>query len=263
MPIPDFFRKLVDNHYKDFASIDNSDFEDFCSENGLSDSDSINQKKFYTIKMLHELFTSKTASNGSKGEILNVPYYWHWTTPNPRYQITVKKTNQKLNTIKPPKEFAKYKSYADIDRTPYLFLSEMLSAKPLYSSSDGEFSTFGWCSEREMAFVCLMESLGFRGQVITSGNHSWSEFIVPFSKNGVATLYRFKIDNTFDGLEWQSITAQRVETWSKQTFPGQGNWYNKTAHSTSEKQKVSAFIVSAEAMNGIEQKIVDYIKNQV
>lgn len=263
MTIPDFFRKLADNHYKDFASIDNSDFKDFCSANGLAETDTVNQKKFYTIKMLHELFTSKTASNGSKGNILNIPYYWHWTTPNPRHQITSLQTNQLLNAVTPPKGFAKYKSYADIDRTPYLFLSELVSGKPLYSSPYGEFSTFGWCSEREMAFTCLMESLGFKGQVITSGNHSWSEFIIPFTKNGTTSQYKFKVDNTFDIIEWQSITANEIKAWSTQKFPGQGNWYNEKAHSVTEKQKVTAFMVSATAMGSIEQKVVDYIKKEL
>jgi hypothetical protein len=33
-----------------------------------------NIKKFYTLQIIHKLFTSKSAKNGSRGEILNIPY---------------------------------------------------------------------------------------------------------------------------------------------------------------------------------------------
>jgi len=107
--------------------IDNSNYETFCSDNKIPAEDTIIKQQFYTFEILHKLFTSKNASNGSHGEILNIPYFWHWINPNPRYEITLLSTNQKLNTIKSPAAFSKYKSYADIDRTPYLFLSELLS----------------------------------------------------------------------------------------------------------------------------------------
>lgn len=264
MKAPLFFETLVVNHSKDFHSIDSTDLKSIFSENNLSETDSINLKKFYTFKILHKLFTSKGAKNGSRGEILNIPYFWHWITPNPRYEIVNIKTNQKLNEVKAPKEFAKYKSYADIDRTPYLFLSELLSSKPLYSTANcGTFSTFGWCSEREMAFVCLLNTIGYEGKVITDNNHSWSEFIVQMSTEKKEKQYFLvRVDNTFDDLEWNTISEKEIQTWRKRRFEGQGNWYNQKANSEMEKQKTTNFIVSLETMKSIEEKLVYYLSQQ-
>lgn len=261
---PFFFERLVSNHRNDFHAVDTPHFEKIFSENKLHLSDSTNVKKFYTLKILHLLFTSKSASNGSKGEILNIPYFWHWITPNPRYEIQSLKTNQKLNKIQPPKEFSKYKSYADIDRTPYLFISELLSEKPLYhTTSNGNFSTFGWCSEREMAFVCLLNSMEYKGKVITNDNHSWSEFIISMkTENNQTSTFKVKIDNTFDGFEWSPITKNDISNWEKQSFQGQGNWYNLKALSETEKQKVQNLTVPISASNKIEESVVHYLKSK-
>lgn len=262
MKMPVFFESLVTNHLKDFYSIDHSDYDSLFSENEISEKDSLNNKTFYTIKILHKLFTSKNATNGSKGEILNIPYFWHWINPNPRHEIVSLKTNQKLNQIKPPKEFAKYKSYADIDRTPNLFLSELVSKKELYhTATEGDFSTFGWCSEREMAFVCLLNTLGYKGKVITYNNHSWSEFIVSMkNKNNQTINFKVIVDNTFDNLEWNEISNNEILVWEKQTFKGQGNWYNEKAHSETEKQKTRNNTVETEASKRIEKSVVTYLK---
>ena len=262
MKAPLFFESLVKNHFKDFAHIDSSDFEDMFSENNIIEDDSMNVNKFYTFKILHQLFTSKNASNGSKGEILNVPYFWHWTNPNPRYEIDYVKTNQKLNAVSPSKEFSKYKSFADVDRTPFLFLSDLLSEKPNYfTPSCGKFYTFGWCSEREMAYVCLLSTLGFEGNVITNGNHSWSEFIVSLkSKNNENINFKVTVDNTFDKIDWKSITKDEIVLWKKQTGVGLGKWYNQKAHSDTEKKKTSDLIVSAEAAKNIEESVIKYLK---
>jgi hypothetical protein len=262
MKMPKFFESLVMNHYATFKSVDSSDYNTLFLENNLQ-TDSTNTKKFYTLKILHKLFTSKNASNGSKGEILNIPYFWHWVNPNPRYDIVSLKTNQKLNTIPSPKEFSKYKSYADIDRTPYLFLSELLSEKPLYHSDKiGDFSSFGWCSEREMAFVCLLNTLNYKGKVITNNNHSWSEFIIPMkTKTNQIQNFKVRIDNTFDEIEWKILSNKEITTWENQDFKGQGNWYNKKALSDIEKQKVINHLVAIQSMEHIDEKVVDYLKD--
>lgn len=260
--IPIFFESLVRNHLKDFYSIEHSDYKTLFSENEISEKDSINNKTFYTIKILHKIFTSKNASNGSKGEILNIPYFWHWITRNPRHEIVSLENNQKLNQIKPPKGFTKYKSYADIDRTPYLFLSELVGEKELYhTTNEGNFSTFGWCSEREMAFVCLLNILGYKGKVITDNNHSWSEFIISMkNKNNQTINFKVTVDNTFDNLEWNEISYNEISVWEKQTFRGQGNWYNEKALSEIEKQKIRNSIVGNEASKRIEESIVNFLK---
>jgi len=182
--IPTFFDAVVGEHLKELKIIDSSLFRQFCISNNLELENSQNAKRFYTISFLHKFFTCQNASNGSRGGIINIPYYWHWVTPNPRYEIFLNNSNKKLSEVRPPEEFSKYKSFADIDRTPYLFLSELFLDSPkYYSSLCDTFSTFGWCSEREMAFVSLLDILGYKGKVIAENNHSWSEFIIPMIDN--------------------------------------------------------------------------------
>ncbi len=184
LTIPFFFKNLVKNHIKDFVIIDSLAFKEFCLAKKIKNVDSSNVEKYYTIKILHELFTSQTASDCSKGEILNIPYQWHWVQPNPRHEIYFASSKTLLKDTKPPNEFSKYNSYADIDRTPYLFLSDLVYPEfKYYSNSCDTFSTFGWCSEREMAFIALTTLLEYEGKVVAEGNHSWSEFVIPLKLN--------------------------------------------------------------------------------
>ena len=164
---------------------------------------------------MHDLFTSQSATNGSKGEILNIPYMWHWVTPNPRHQISFTASKTLLQDMKPPIEFSKYNSYADIDRTPFLYLTDLVAESPkYYSESYGEFSTFGWCSEREMAFVFLFEMMGFDGKVMAEGNHSWSEFLITMNLNDKNSAnFMVKVDNTFDTLNWETIQNSDINNW--------------------------------------------------
>jgi hypothetical protein len=107
--------------------------------------DSLNRKTYYTISIMHQLFTTTGANDGSRGEILNMPYFWHYNTPNPRRDILV---NGKKNI-----------AYCTIERKPHNFLGDMVSQNEKFTHPEfGSFSSFGWCSEREMAFACLTGS---------------------------------------------------------------------------------------------------------
>ncbi|MFL5729256.1 MAG: hypothetical protein ACJ75J_07190, partial [Cytophagaceae bacterium] len=229
LSIPAFVKSLLKNHVKDYAVLNSISFRDFSKTHDLNPLDSGNIEKFYSISILHDLFTSQTASNCSKGEILNIPYQWHWVNPNPRYSIRLTENGKLLKETKPSADFARYGSYADIDRTPYLFLSDLFTENPKYYSPDCDtFSTFGWCSEREMAFVSLLELLNFNGKVVADGNHSWSEFLVPMkTQDGKMKKFRIQTDNTFNGLNWLEL-EEPEETWKKSTgdSPMTG-WYNQ------------------------------------
>jgi hypothetical protein len=262
-PIPLFIAALLRNHISDYAALDSIAFQEFSRNNNLDPYDKENIKKFYSIRILHDLFTSQTASNCSKGEILNIPYQWHWVNPNPRHTIRLTENGKLLKDTKAPAEFAKYNSYADIDRTPYLFLSDLFSEKPkYYSASCDTFPTFGWCSEREMAFVCLLHLLNYSGKVVAEGNHSWSELLIPLkSADGKLKNFRVVVDNTFNGLNWEEIKDQDAETWKKYFGDSAlAGWYNQKAHSSAEKQKINAFIVSEKVSNKIEIRLVEYLK---
>lgn len=261
MSIPDFFRQLVSNHSADCFQIDSNSYSNFCDYYELNSHDSSIFSSYYTIEILHLLFTSLYASDCSRGPVLNIPYLWHWITPNPRHEIFFVKNNKLLSETKPPADFSKYNSYADIDRTPYLFLSDLLAVEAKYYSAQcGTFSTFGWCSEREMAFVSLLTLLNFNGKVIAENNHSWSEFIVPMTtKNHETINFKITVDNTFDRIEWLGIDSDELNKWKNYKGINQmANWYNQKALGNTELQKISNHIVSPKAMHFIDQKLVDY-----
>jgi hypothetical protein len=262
--VPLFFKKLIQNHRKDFHAIDPSGFKDAVTAYHIKEEDSVNAHSFYTLQILHKLFTSHSASNYSRGDILNIPYFWHWTTPNPRYGIIDLETNRKLTEKTPPKEFSKYKSFADIDRTPFLFLSDLVNEKTKYNTPEcGNFNTFGWCSEREMAFVSLLSTMGYEGKVTTRGNHSWSEFIVPLQNNqNSKVFFKATIDNTFDKMELESIAASNIPAWRTQKNDGLGDWYNKKAHTESELNKIRNLQITTAVAQDIEKKVVEYLLRQ-
>lgn len=266
LSIPSFFEKLIVNHQNDFSKINKDEFVSFCEQYDVNPLDSLNSKKFYTIKILHDLFTSQTASNGSKGEILNIPYMWHWVSPNPRHEIAFKESKVLIKDTKAPKDFSKYASYTDIDRTPYLFLTDLMAESPkYYTDSFGEFSTFGWCSEREMAFVCLLEMMGFDGKVMAEGNHSWSEFLITMNLNDYNSAnFMVKVDNTFDTINWETIENNKINEWRKNfENASQARWYNQQAHLQSVQLRLRNYVVPNSSMERIENEVVKYLKNKL
>ena len=266
LTIPFFFRNLVRNHINDFIIIDSLAFKDFCLANKVNPIDSSNVVKFYTIKILHELFTSQTASNCSQGEILNIPYQWHWIEPNPRYEICFANSKTLLKDTKPPNEFSNYNSYADIDRTPYLFLSDFVYPElKYYSTSCDTFSTFGWCSEREMAFIALTSLLEYEGKVVAEGNHSWSEFVIPMKLNdGDLQNFKVSVDNTFNSIDWTTIKQQEISKWRNNMGDSRhAKWYNQKAKSKIELNKINNHLVSNKSMMRIEKKLILYLDKEI
>ena len=261
-----FFNALINNHLNDFYTIDSAEFNQFCRTNNINNTDSSNIAAYFTIKILHELFTCQMAYDCSKGEILNIPYQWHWITPNPRYAIVFASNQTLLKDTPPPDEFSRYNSYADIDRTPYLFLSDLVSPElKYYSTSCDTFSTFGWCSEREMAFTALVNLLEFNGKVVAEGNHSWSELVIPMKLNtGNIQTFKVIVDNTFNGFNWSIITLNNIPNWEKDFGDSSlAGWYNRKANSTDELNKIRNHRVSSQAMSRIETKIVAYLEKKI
>ncbi|MDR3285887.1 MAG: hypothetical protein LBT27_00415 [Prevotellaceae bacterium] len=256
LTIPEFFTAIIENHLIDFYKTDSISYINFCNNNNLLPADSNNISNYFTLRILHDLFTSKTADDCSQGEILAIPYFWHWITPNPRHEIYFSETKQLLCETRPPPEFARYNSYADIDRTPYLFLSDLVTYPPKYYSSCDTFSTFGWCSEREMAFVALTKLLHYDGKVIVSGNHSWSEFMIKMNGNDTNQFYKVIIDNTFDHFDWTIVEQVDIAYWHNQP----ANWYNRQAQSSNESKKIRNHFANKNAMAIIEIKIVEYLQ---
>lgn len=262
LTIPGFFQNILVKYERAFYHMDSLAYQEFCSKNHVDLHDAKNRTHYYSILILHELFTSETAADCSKGNILNIPYLWHWVEPNPRYEIYFTAFSKKLRDTKPPKEFSKYRSYADIDRTPYIFLSDLAAQESkYYSASCDTFSTFGWCSEREMAFVALTTLLGFESKVVTEGNHSRSEVLVNMKMtSGEYTYFKVLVDNTFDNVEWTTISHQEMPQW--RAYSGntsRSEWYNKNAKSKMELTKIESHQMTKQSMSRIESAIALFI----
>ncbi len=265
-PIPQFFKSLVENHKKDFVKMDNLAFQEFCTTHQIDPNSSSNIEKYSTVNILHKLFTCKTASDCSKGEILSIPYMWHWVQPNPRYSIRFVRNKKLLKNTRPPRGFSRYNSYADVDRTPFLFLSDLVHPESkYYSSSCDTFSTFGWCSEREMAFAALTKLLDYEGGVVVAGNHSWSELLVPMQlANGKVKDFIVEVDNTFDFVNWKPATSRQTVNWKKKLRNSkEAKWYNKMARSKSELNKIRKHLVQEKASQRIEKKLVNYLNSNI
>ena len=105
-----FFNNLYDNFESQIKFNNHLAFNRFCINNDIDCSEDLNQYNYHFILFLHELLTSTSATDFAAGGILQIPYLWHWTNPNPRHNITYLPDSVHLSTINPPEDFAKYKS---------------------------------------------------------------------------------------------------------------------------------------------------------
>jgi len=258
-----FFNNLYDNFESQIKFNNHSAFNRFCINNDIDCSEDLNQYNYHFILFLHELLTSTSATDFATGGILQIPYLWHWTNPNPRHNITYLPDSVHLSTINPPEDFSNYQSYADIDRIPSLYLKELFSDKPQYFHEEfGYFFTFGWCSEREMAFNTLMSLLGFESKIKQSGIHVWSELLVSFlNTNGDNIILIAQVDNTFDTLYWQNPPDNfSVENWKQDLGDGtQIDWYNQKAHSSLQKNHVLEISVSDNVSDRINELVLNAV----
>jgi len=180
----------------------------------------INKSQILTLKKIasfHHLITASDAQTGNQNPFWGIPYFWHYVKPNPRNEIILLKTGKKLSASKPPKGFERYQNYAAIDRTPDLFWSDFASEKPKFRYAGiPDFYTFGWCSEREMAFKSILHLMGINCEIVLDGNHVWS--VVELDKDSGLWI---KVDNTFDEFK-KCGPPLKAES-------DLGKWYNKKA----------------------------------
>jgi hypothetical protein len=259
LPLLEFFDRLFEEFYPKYMEKNPDEFKQFCDKYRLDEKDEENQKTFYKIHFYHDLITGNGASDCVKGGILQIPYFWHWIDPNPRHEILRPPDSTELGSLKPPAEFARYKSYADIDRVPSLFLSDLVSETPGYYHPDcGEFYSFGWCSEREMSYCSLMSGNGYKCKIKQEGIHTWSEVWAPFrTKDSTMIPLCAVVDNTFDYMRWIPLDSSiNQKEWL--TDYGSGSniaWYNEVFRSREQRQNVRDIKVPLKARNRIEKKI--------
>ena len=239
-PIASYFQKLC-NHYmlQYFNKTDDRTIADLCVQYDLDARDLPSLRRFYTIQIMHELFTVKTCEDGSRGDVLNMPYFWHYRTPNPRHAILV---DGKKNI-----------SYTSIERKPYNFLKDMVAPADRFTCPGLEpFCSYGWCSEREMAFACLLSIMGYTTHVISTGNHAYTEVQVSFMTNkGEKFDFLINVDNTFNSLT--------ISTGSGEPH---NNVYDKKAFDSAEIARVKGINVSEKAQDRIAKALETYVKSQ-
>jgi hypothetical protein len=161
--------------------------------------------------------------------------------------------------IPPPEPYTRYRTCADVDRVPVLYLSDLVGDFPKYTHPDcGSFFTFGWCSEREMAFVAVMAEFGYRGKVRQSGIHTWSSLWCPCERSdGTRVALTAHVDNTFDTVRWEAVPAgTSLSGWLGDV--GRGTeiaWYNRVARSPEQSAGLRACRVSDAARDRIRRQV--------
>lgn len=171
-----------------------------------------NYQKLAKIIIVHQLFATDGPYNGSM-LIGDIPYLSNFTDSNPRYNIT--KDGKLIKDITSKNGI----TLANIDRTPDIFLPDFFSSTKYSHPDYGEFSTFGWCSEREMSYAVVMKALGFSTYIEAPGAHAWTNVSVSFTgKNSGAIIYQAHVDNTFNDLYWETYIppvgySTKLEAW--------------------------------------------------
>lgn len=254
-----FFQELFDNFSEDYQKLRYPEYRTLCNQYNLIKENKKNQDKYFQIYFIHDLLTGNGAINCSSGGLLEIPYFWHWVNPNPRHSILNLPDSILLSEMKAPGRFKNYKSYADIDRIPVLFLTDLLSENPKYYHPDcGSFYTFGWCSEREMTFVALLSIFGYDVKIKQSGIHTWSEIWLSFNQEDDQECdIILQVDNTFDEVDWYEPLSGTTEPLWIEDF-GEGSnirWYNEMANSEYQLQSIREIKVSRATQSRIENLI--------
>lgn len=261
--LPDYLQDLYSRSLPAYEKIKSHEYDKFCEEFSIDKKNKNNRKYYHQILFFHDLLTGSYCINFATGGMLEIPYLFHWIDPNPRHEITYMPDSVKLNTVKPPSDFSRYKTYADIDRVPALYLGDLFSGAPKYfHRSVGKFHTFGWCSEREMAYNTLLDIYGYKCKIKQEGIHTWSEVWIPFEKKD-KTISNLKayVDNSVDIVEWNKLPSNANKNqWRKDIGSGtQIKWYNRIAHSNSQKNKLNTINVSKDAIQWIENSVSSWL----
>ena len=261
--IPTFLDELFSEVRIEYSSFRESEYSGFCSANGLQPADDTNRPSFFRIYFLHDLLTTSNASNCARGGLLRIPYFWHWVEPNPRHDILALPDSVPLTSIPAQPPYQRYASFADIDRVPALYLGDLVTEAPGYHHPNcGSFFTFGWCSEREMAYTALMTSWGFPSKIWQSGIHTFSVVWCEFTTiTGATKVMAAEVDNTFDSISWVEVPGTMpLDRWLEETGSGaQIDWYNNKARSRDQLEALGEIQVGDRAQARFRSRIQEGI----
>lgn len=257
--IGEFFRQLVFENLGTYQSQNGSSYVEFCETYDLDPGVAGNRTSFHVVSFLHDLFTCSGPLDCVRGGILDIPYMWHWIDPNPRHAIRRVQTGTLLVEETPPERFARYRSFADVDRVPSLYFADLVTETPQYEHpSCGSMYTFGWCSEREMAFCLLAQLFELDGWIQQVGNHVWSMFPIEWqTRSGDRKRVILRVDNTYDQFGWREYPGdQSLEAWiARITVTPDQRWYNAQAHDADERARVLEIDVPWPAQRRIRAQV--------
>ena len=208
------------------------------SKNDIDYNKELNYEIIYKLYFLHQLFTTNAAKDCSASGILAIPYFWS----DSRNNISAPKTSKML------------------DRTPEIFLSDLVSSDAKYSHEEcGKFHTFGWCAEREMAFVALLRNMGFKAEVIASNGHAWTQVNINLYPEGGNQF--ITIDNTFNDFYIGEYIIPSIHNCKSYDYNCEiclmQKHYNPRAN-----DKIDNIIVSKIAAKRIRTKIDNYFNKK-
>ncbi len=201
------------------------------------------------LAYMHMLLTCYYSVDGDTSGGFGIPYFWNYTNHNPRLNIVNLKKGKTLSQL-PAAPGSQGASMATLDRTPLIFWGDFMSDEPSYSYEHiSAFYSFGWCSEREMAYKAWLGVIGIKSTIGIKADHVWTEV-------ELAELpgYFLFIDNTFNRFELLPI--------SKKPPPEIGNkyitWYNQQGSDRAIQKKLSALSISSQRAAYIQHQILTY-----
>jgi len=223
---------------------------------GLDTASIASQDSLLLPVLAHDLLTTGNAVDGNVGGILRTTYFWHWVSPNPRHDLLLASDGRKMSETPPPPGAGPYRSFADVDRKPALFLADMVADAPRYRHpAYGDIRTFGWCSEREEAYGAWIGALGAVQRIRFAGNHVWSEVLVPSRRQADRGRAVLVVDNTFDELRLERGPADS-RAWERDvgSFPAVRG-YNAVARSPRVRSQVRDLAVTESSGKRIDSLV--------
>jgi hypothetical protein len=259
--LPGYFDTLYVQNQKGINNSFSGLYTEICRELKIDPDIPEIKKDINSLLFYHQLLTTTDAVDCTKGGILQTVYFWHWTNPNPRHEIRLMPDSVLLVKIPSIKKYGRYKSYADIDRLPEFYLSDLVSDFPKYfHPSCGTFYTFGWCSEREMAFNALLKAMNFSCKIKQEGIHVWSEVLLEYTNPKLnKKYYVITLDNTFNSVNCYTCTAS-INNWKKDFGSGSRIvYYNRVSSKIDQIKSIESIGISAKAKKRIELEIAHWL----
>jgi hypothetical protein len=201
------------------------------------------------LAYMHLLLTCYYSVDGDTSGGFGIPYFWNYTNHNPREKIVNIHKGKTLREI-PASANA---IMATQDRTPLIFWGDFMSEDPQYSYEHiSAFYSFGWCSEREMAYKAWLGVAGIKSTIGIKADHVWTE-VDPPGQSG----YFLFIDNTFNRFELRRISQRPpAEPGNKYII-----WYNQQGADKTIQKRLDAMVISPKRKAYLEHQITTYFSS--